>query len=288
MRRIYGIPPNRWEWVDARNGTIHPIRTFPEYTHVSLGEWEGNISNDDRYAAFQAKTAAANWIFVYDMVLDSVISRLNIGSRYPNNVTMSQSGSYVIVQEENGGPARYQGTEVYDQQLVFLRHIANKKDHADMGYDTQGNEVCVTTDDNNRGIVAYRLDNGAKTLLLPDSLMSWYMHVSCRALNRKGWAYLTEFADPNTQTAKANYQLAFGVRIDGSGVVERFAHVHHSSLVDYERSPFEVPNRNGSRMLFRSDWENGGGADRAGARSFSDVSLGSQGGLLVCQRKSHT
>ena len=49
------------------------------------------------------------------------------------------------------------------------------------------------------------------------------------------------------------------MRIDGSGTVERFAHVHHSATVDYDRSPFGVPNRDGNRMMFRSDWENGSG-----------------------------
>jgi hypothetical protein len=41
--------------------------------------------------------------------------------------------------------------------------------------------------------------------------------------------------------------------------VERFAHVHHSATVAYERSPFGVPNRDGSRMVFRSDWEDASG-----------------------------
>ena len=45
------------------------------------------------------------------------------------------------------------------------------------------------------------------------------------------------------------------MRIDGSGTVERFAHVHHSATVAYERSAFGVPNRDGTRMMYRSDWE---------------------------------
>jgi hypothetical protein len=258
--RIYGIQqPNTWEWVDARDGSVHPMRVFSGYTHVSLGEFEGNISNDDHYAVFQAKSANSNWIFVYDMFLDSVISKLDIGGTYPNNVSMSQSGTYVVVGGASNGTDRYQGTEVYDRQLNFLRHISNDNNHADLGYNTAGKEVCVKTDESNRGIVAYRLDTGEKTVLLTDAQMSWYIHVSCRATNRPGWAYLTEFADPNTQTSKPNYQVAFGVKVDGSGTVERFAHVHHSTAVDYERSPFGVPNRDGSKMMFRSDWDNGSG-----------------------------
>ena len=261
--RIYGIQqPNNWEWVDARDGSVHPIRTFAEYTHVSLGEYEGNLSNDDRYAVFQAKASGDNWVFVYDLQQDSVLARLNIGTLYPNNVTMSQSGTYVAIEWDVAGTGERQGIGIYRRDLSFVRNVGSCGGcHYDLGYDTEGNEVAVLTDidQSSRAIIAVRLDNGARTTLLSDAQMSWYIHVSCRALKRPGWAYLTEFSDPNTQTTKPNYQLAFGVRIDGSGTVERFAHVHHSATVDYDRSPFGVPNRDGSRMMFRSDWENGSG-----------------------------
>lgn len=119
--------------------------------------------------------------------------------------------------------------------------------------------IATTIDGSTRAIVAVRLDSGLRTTLLQDDQMSWYIHVSCRNLQRQGWAYLTEFADPHTQPEKATYQLAFAVRIDDSGAVERFAHVHHSATVAHDRSPFGVPNRDGSRMMFRSDWEDGSG-----------------------------
>lgn len=261
--RIYGIQqPNTWEWVDAGDGAVHPLRTFAEYTHVSLGEYEGNLSNDDRYAVFQAKTSGDNWVLVYDMKQDSVLARLNIGALYPNNVTMSQSGTYVAIQWDVAGTGERQGIGIYHRDLSFVRNVGSCGGcHYDLGYDTEGNEVAVLTDidQSSRAIIAVRLEDGTRTTLLTDAQMSWYMHVSCRALNRPGWAYLTEFADPNTQTTKPNYQLAFGVRIDGSGTVARFAHVHHSATVDYDRSPFGVPNRDGTRMMFRSDWEQGSG-----------------------------
>ena len=261
--RIYGIQqPNTWEWVDARDGAVHPLRTFAEYTHVSLGEYEGNLSNDDRYAVFQAKALDGNWVLVYDMQQDSVLARLHIGALYPNNVAMSQSGTYVAIQWGVAGSGERQGIGIYHRDLSFVRNVGSCGGcHYDLGYNTEGQEVAVLTDidQGSRAIIAIRLEDGTRTTLLTDAQMSWYIHVSCRALKRPGWAYLTEFADPNTQTAKPNYQLAFGVRIDGSGTVERFAHVHHSPTVAYERSPFGVPNRDGTRMMFRSDWEKGSG-----------------------------
>jgi hypothetical protein len=262
-KRIYGIQQRHtWEWVDAGDGAVHPIRTFAEYTHLSLCEYEGNLSNDDRYAVFQATAPSGNWVLVYDMQQDSVLARLNSGALYPNNVTMSQSGNYVAIQWDVPGYGERAGIGIYPRDLSFVRNVGSCGGcHYDLGYDTEGHEVAVLTDidQSSRAIIAVRLEDGTRTTLLTDAQMSWYIHVSCRALNRPGWAYLSEFADPNTQTTKPNYQLAFAVRIDGSGTVERFAQVHHSATVEYERAPFAVPNRDGDKMMFRSDWENGAG-----------------------------
>lgn len=260
---IYGIQqPNSWVRVDAVSGEATIIRTFAEYTTVSYGGWEGNLSNDDHYVALQCKTEMDNWVVLYDLPNNKVVSRMNIGAIWPNNVTMSQSGKFVVVQWNIEGSGDRQGIDLFTHDMEFVRKVGTCKGcHYDLGYDTDGNEVAVMTDidGNSRALVAVRFDNGERTILLEDSQMSWYIHVSCRNTDRPGWAYLTEFANKNTQVKKPNYQLAFAVKIDGSGTVERFAHVHHSATVAYERSPFGVPNRDGSKMMFRSDWEDGSG-----------------------------
>jgi hypothetical protein len=262
-RLVYAVqPPNHWIKVDALTNVRTTIRTFSQFSRVSYGSYEGNMSNDDRYVALQCTGSTGNSVIVYDQVADSIVSSLPTGSVWPNNVSMSQSGAYVSVQWGVSGFGARQGLDIYTRSLSLVRKLtSNGGGHYDLGYDTAGNEVCVITDidASSRAIVAYRLDTGTKTTLLTDAQMSWYIHVSCRNTKRPGWAYLTEFADPNSQTTKPNYQLAFGVRIDGSQTVERFAHVHHSTTKEGARDPFGVPNRDGSRMMFRSDWENGTG-----------------------------
>ncbi len=262
-RIIYGIQqPNSWVEVDAVNGQATTIRTFTEYTTVSYGGWEGNLSNDDHYVVLQCKTPTDNWVVLYDLPNDEVVSRMNIGAIWPNNVTMSQSGRFVAVQWDIAGSGDRQGIDIFTRDMEFVRKVGTCQGcHYDLGYDIEGHEVAVMTDidGSSRAIVAIRLDSGRKTILLKDSQMSWYIHVSCRNVDRPGWAYLTEFADKNTQVRKPNYQLAFAVKIDGSGMVEHFAHVHHSATIAYDRSPFGVPSRDGSKIMFRSDWEDGGG-----------------------------
>jgi len=246
--------------LDVTTNTTTLVSCFNEYSFVSHGEGEGNMSNDDRYMALQCRRPSGEMaIACYDFVNDEIVSTMN-APVWPNNVTMTQSGNYVIVQWNVAGTNQHQGTWAYNRSDMSpvrnLSHLGGS--HFDYGYDTQGNEVIVGPSGVDRGIIMKRIDNGQITNLLGDNQMSWYIHVSCRNIDRPGWAYLTEFANENTQTFKPNYQKIFAVQLDpnatNNALTETFAHVHHSPHVNYNRSPFGTSNRDGSKVIFRSDW----------------------------------
>jgi len=246
--------------LDVNTNTTTLVHCFNEYEYVSYGLGEGNMSNDDRYMAIQCrKPGGVMEVVCYDFVTDTKVSVIN-APVWPNNVTMSQSGNYVIIQWDVTGTGPYQGTWAYHRSNMSpIRNLARQGgSHFDYGYDTQGNEVMAGPNPNDRGIRMVRIDNGQVTSLLGDNQMSWYIHISCRNTDRPGYAYLTEFANVNTQTFKPNYQKIFSVKLDpnanNNALTETFAHVHHSPHVNYNRSPFGVPNRDGSRVMFRSDW----------------------------------
>lgn len=246
--------------LDVTTNTKTDIQCFSQYDYISYGYWEGNMSNDDRYMALQCRKIGGGFeIAVYDFVTNSIIATRS-ASIYPNNVGMSQSGAFVIIQWDVEGTGPEKGTWAYNRSdLSPIRNLSARGGaHFDYGYDTQGNEVMVGTIDYNRSVVMIRFDNGTKTILLADHLMSYYMHISCRNLSRPGYAYLTEFADPNSQIYKPNYQKIFAVKMDpnasGNALTETYAHVHHSDIDSYQREVFGVPNRDGSIAMFRSDW----------------------------------
>lgn len=229
---IYGCTSNRMEAQNAINGTITTLHTFTPYSKVSLGDWEGNVSNDDGYAALRCTKAPNNFIVAYDIKNDSVLATMSIGAEMPNNVTMSQSGKYVVVEWSSGGSGAMQGISAYNRDdLSFVRHLSNCGGcHYDLGYDTNGNEVIIVQSGSvAKAVEAKRLDNGVATIVLNGNLMSYPIHMTCRNLNRPGWAYFTEFETDYTDPSAPNYQQIFCVKIDGSQTVNCFAHVHHNS-----------------------------------------------------------
>lgn len=257
---IYGCSANKFESQSPASGVKKVLHTFTEYTSISLGDWEGNISNDDQYAALRCAKSGINYVVVYNILKDSVVAVKNIGSRVPNNVAISQSGKYVAIQWNVDGTGSQEGITIHkSSDLSYVRQVSFRGGtHYDLGYDTKGNEVCCMSGDN-RGIIAVNLENGSIIQVTKDADMSWPIHISCRNLNRPGWLYLTDFAASYGETTKPNYQQVYAVKIDGSNTVNCFGHVHHSTREEYDRSPFGVPNRDGSIVMFRSDWNNANG-----------------------------
>ncbi len=202
-------------------------------------------------------------VLVYNLSTDRVVGRRAFhesgigdggGQAQLNNVALSQSGKRVIVEFNSYGEGGRRGIVSYDRQLRDRVHLSKQGGtHFD---------ACVTASgaDDYSTIVSTELTTGRRTRLLPGGLLS-SIHVSCRNVDRSGWAYISHCFDPNDRPLVNNDEV-FAIRLDGSGTVERFAHEHHSARATYAREPHAVPSRDGSRVL----WARLGEAARPGLR----------------------
>jgi hypothetical protein len=268
---------NNFVKTDVRTDwTTTVVRTFSEFDSIDMGGGEGNLSNDDRYVALFGFSGSDTSLVVYDLQQDVIVGRKSFGNVTAgggtnadlNNCTMSQSGSFVLMQITNAFPGHPAGVEVYDRQLNFLRRVAdNPGGHLDVGYDTQGHEVIVGQGIqerfvNDRALKMARLDvDDAVTVVLESDQVNWAIHASCRNLKRPGWAYLSEFAyqnaDPSNYVNFPIHNELLAIKLDGSLKVQKFGQEHHAPVIteaEYERAPMAVPNRDGSVVLWASDW----------------------------------
>jgi hypothetical protein len=87
-------------------------------------------------------------------------------------------------------------------------------------------------------------------------------HVSCRAVHRPGWCYVSYYNEPGDRYSDE----LIAVKMDGSGTVEQLAN-YHSDNDDpnlpqvtqdpdfpYRSEAHPVPSPNGQRVLFASNW----------------------------------
>jgi hypothetical protein len=259
---IYGVLSEQAAFVRYRvsTGVQTIVRRFGGYTSIHIGGGEGNLSHDGRLLALIGKRAGGVDVVVYDVLSDLVISTGRFdGLSGPhgdiNSATVSPSGRYVLLGVEKGGSDR--GWDLYDaSSMRFLRRLVHDQfSHADIGYNTAGEEVLLTAANGKSAMVSIRLVDGIQRQELSSAHMTWFNHVSCRNNLRPGWCYVSSYDEGTTQLM---IRELFALKLDGSGTVQRFAPAIFADTPDddedYTRSPMAVPNRDGSLVLFASDW----------------------------------
>ncbi len=241
------------------------------YEYVKLGPGEGNMDKNDHYVALVGKDGSDMDVIIYDLQNAQTVfikkftgCWQNGGSNFPHFVdwvSVSQSGNYVVIMWDHNttsqanpyvenGQSHY-GVEVYDRQnMQYLRRLIHYGNHGDLGYATDGDEVLVQfygTQQN--GLYMYKLNGSGTITIIQNPDFGVDGHVSCRNLNRPGWAYIT-----HADAAQSGQMLA--VKLDDSGTVEYFGH-HYSSNTDYEQSPMATVSPNGDKICFKSDFGTG-------------------------------
>lgn len=259
---IFGVSGNRFVRQHVGTHRQDVLRAFSQYSRISIGGGEGNLSDDDRFVALIGQRENGVDVFVYDIARDRAgPARRFDGYTGPwgdiDSAKISPAGDYVVV----GMGARETGYDLYDREsMVFLRRLVDGKlSHGDVGWSSEGDEVLVTEGDAHQPTLhSIRLRDGMRREELPATHMAYNEHVSCRNNLRPGWCYVSTFAPEDTLSRdKFMYRQTYAIRLDGSGSVERFApgtFAEDPADRRYERQAQAVPDRDGQRVLFASDW----------------------------------
>ncbi len=252
------------------------VRTFGGYTWINT-RGEGNMSLDGRYYAFVGQTYDTDTHFkdivVYDLVLDSIVSKMALPTMLSDFdwASISPLGNYVVIDYATADTGRYQGIEVYDRNLDFIWQKGLGAGHSDLAVDANGDEVLIMAyydADLNSGFVKkFRLTDGVATSLLELS-PDFDLHISCRNDSRREWCFISTFDAEGRLTDDSLSWLPFedeifALKMDGSGDVQRIAH-HHSRRFsaitpdrddsNYWAEPHATVSRDGTRMIFGSNW----------------------------------
>ncbi len=115
-------------------------------------------------------------------------------------------------------------------------------------------------------VLMVRLRDGAVTDLTDPGNQASFYHTSCQNLDRLGWVYVDFFK----QSGKRFSDEIVAVKLDGSKQVERLCHMHSYSTYTYRAEQHPVPSRDGTRVLFNSDWDQDCGSGCGSATDFKD------------------
>jgi hypothetical protein len=261
---FYAVSGNQFLRKTVSTGASTVLRTFTGYSNLTIGNEEGSPSNDDRTIALVASGSGGTTVLSYDPIGNTIVGSKTLSSSSSLDwAASSQSGKYIILSFGPDGSSAGTGVDLYDRSMNYVRHLYNYSEHADMGYDSAGNEAYVTIDytagasENRMHLTSIRLTDGVATTVLRTDWVG--THVSCRNIDRPGWCYVSDAVADRPSRVTGGYDEVFAVKLDGSGTVQRFAHAHQSAGISYEWQSMAVPSRDGSRVLFSNDWGMGSG-----------------------------
>jgi len=224
--------------------------------YFNIGQNEGNIDYEDKYVVLTSLDGNDVYATLLDIKAKSLVwgpQKLTFTKNNFDWMSISPSGNYILISANST-------IRLYHRNLDFIRVLANRAEHGDIGYDQNGNEMYLQLRSGGQGIFGYILNNNIQyeePLKLLDSNHGGG-HISCRNYKRKGWCYVG--------TREDGYREVYALKLDGSKTVQRFAKTNARGSEDpilgdannyhYATHPTAIPSPCGTRALFWSDYGN--------------------------------
>jgi hypothetical protein len=253
---LYYLQGNQLKQYNVGTQTTSVVHAFTEYSRIS-GKFKSDISFDGNHFVFVGDN---RYVFVYEINTDSKGAVFDTGGVSFNNVGITPNGNVTIAWIAVGSN-RYQGIELFDSNMNFLRQIARSDGHSDFTRDN-GDEVLVWTNSNdpspipncNNGVVKIRLADANQTCL---AKFDWSLAVHISGTDNSGWVFVETYApgDPIPPTGWLKYtDELMQVKLDGSQVVRRFAHHRSRPLNSYSYQPKLSISRDGRKLAYASNF----------------------------------
>lgn len=257
---------------DTSIGAARKLRTFTQFNSITFGGGEGDISEDGDHLMIVGDNTSAG---VYTFSTDSLGPTLNFSARNFDYFDVTPNNN-VIVRWGEEGSNRFQGFELFDGKMNFIRQVVPFTAHADRSHDINDDEILVLLASNdpspapgceNNGIEKIRLSDSQKTCILPLNFDS-EVHVSANRFKNSSnpWVLVSTTDNRNDTAASFNalptdWQARWGVRynelilvkLDGSQVI-RLAHHRSRELDDYWFLPRASISRDGAFAIFDSNF----------------------------------
>ena len=255
---FYFINGNQLKSFNIGTNAVSVVHTFTEYSAIS-GKGESDISFDGTHFVF---CGSGRYVFVYDLANDTKGPALDING-HPVDSLYITPDNHVTITWLTVGSNRYNGIEMFDQNMNFLRQLTHAGGHMDVTRDTNGDEVLVwanfadaaLTTPCTAGVTKIRLADAKQTCIWKGD---WGEAVHVSGTDNSGWAFVEAYTSKtlNPATDWTPYQgELLQVKLDGTEV-RRLAH-HRSRAFPgntYTYTPRMSASRDGTKIVYASNY----------------------------------
>ena len=244
---------NELRQFDVSTWTASTVHTFAEYRAVR-GHGESDLCFDGNHLVLAGDS---RYVFVYDLSTGRKGTVFDAGGRSFDSLYITPDDNVTITWNE-AGTSRYQGIELFDRNMDFLRQVTRAGGHMDVTRDVDGREVLVWANAGDpspickNGVVKVRLADGQQTCLLS---LDWSLALHVSAPDRGGFALVSTHADGDPRPDRGwkpytNEILALS--LDGAHVW-RLAHHRSRPFNDYWWQPRASVSHDGTRLVYTSN-----------------------------------
>ena len=248
---------NQLRQYNVATGAISTVRTFSEYSSIS-GLGESDISLDGNHLVL---VGDHRYVFVYELSTNTKGPALDTAGRGFDSVYITPYNNVTITWLQ-AGTGRYNGIELFDRNMNFLRQVAHAGGHMDVTLDTDGSEVLVWTNSNdalplpgcNNGFVKINLSTAQQTCLLS---LDWSLAVHISGTDNSGWVFAETYApsdpSPDSLSWVPYTNEILQIKLDGTET-RRLLHHRSRPFNSYNWMPRVSVSRDGSRFLYTSNY----------------------------------
>ena len=255
---FYFVNGNQLKSFNIGTNVVSVIHAFTEYSAIS-GQGESDISFDGTHFVF---CGDGRYVFVYD-IANAVKGSILDASGHAFDSLYITPDNHVTITWLTVGSSRYNGIEMFDQNMNFLRQLTHAGGHMDVTRDTNGDEVLVWANFNDAalttpctaGVTKIRLADAKQTCIWKGD---WGEAVHVSGTDNSGWAFVEAYSsrnlNPSTDWTAYQGEL-LQVKLDGTEV-RRLAH-HRSrpfSGNTYTYMPKMSASRDGTKIVFASNY----------------------------------
>ncbi|MGE0487556.1 MAG: hypothetical protein AB7Q81_25670 [Gammaproteobacteria bacterium] len=216
------------------------------------------------------KKVSIHGLLCYDRQEDRIVGTLD-AARFdhamPDHVSMSPSGRWVV---PSWAFIKRLGTRAYTPDFSTSVQLHSQSEHSDLAIGPDGDDMYVVADYDSGQIRAVRLATAASFDLMPlypARGSSYAAHISGKAYDRPGWVVVSTYADsaghgklqpdPVLQPMHRRVML---VELRRGGRQLGIAHTRTGARYGgYQGEPQATISRDGSRVVFASNFDDGGG-----------------------------
>jgi hypothetical protein len=247
---LYFIAGNRLMACHPSTGAVAEVKQFP-YGRIS-GKGEGDLSQDnDRLVLI----GDDRFVFIFDATTGQQFSAFDAGARALDSLYIASDGGSFTVTWVGGG------IDLFDLNGRLVRRLAVSGSHMDIGRDPRNGEMGLLRTNSNDNPALQNCSNGIEWIPLSDPgrrrcllPLDWALAVHI-GLSDAGVAVI-ETVEPTPSGNQFRYKDEL-VLVNLDGTVRSLCS-HNSAFRGYESFPKAAISRDGTKILFGSNWGEGG------------------------------